>query len=602
MTTNASIQHVTFVTAYYTIYDQPFLHRTKNWRFDRFREICQTGIPICIFCESESLNEVREIAYSCPNLYIMHFPEGLAGTEIWKMTKSGASQHQMPASSREGKDTVDYFILMNAKAEFVARAIAVNPFHTGKFAWMDFNLSHVFKDTVASTNHMRTITASQYKEPFLTFPGCWPKLDRDDHGVVIDYVHWRFCGGFFVGDTDSLKRFYELYMTHYPIFLETYQAVTWEVNFWAWLEVQVPEWRPTWFAADHNDSIIRIPTDFLARSLNAHEGEDQGTQRDVIQGLLELPGYYPGSVAYVRDRRSGRHYANIRYINYEILENGVYYFPGGDATIRTQNVFAELAKETKEDGREGEGGAFGAPWTIQQIHCMTEQDLGLPANPTSNCVGLEDIRLYDTPDGSLRFSANSVNYSDNGRNKMIDGLYDTQTHSFRDARIIEAPTDTWIEKNWIPLGDPKDTYIYSWNPYKIGTINQQTNRLEIVKEVNIPNPLFDKFRGSSIFVADPRTPNSLIGVVHLSEEGSPRRYYHALVRLDRESLCPTGVSELFYFEKRGIEFCIGFAVVEGEGASNDDGDEYHFWISRMDRDPVLWRVKQGLIGWSGNKI
>ena len=591
MTTNLlSTQRVTFVTAYYTIYDQPFLHRTKNWRFDRFREICQTGIPICIFCESESLNEVREIAYSCPNLYIMHFPEGLAGTEIWKMTKSSEASKHMPVSSREGKDTVDYFILMNAKAEFVARTIAVNPFHTGKFAWMDFNLSHVFKDTPASTNHMRTIAASQYKDPFLTFPGCWPKLDRDDHGVVIDYVHWRFCGGFFVGDAESLKGFYELYKTHYPRFLETYQAVTWEVNFWAWLERKVPEWRPTWFAADHNDSIIRIPADFLARSLTAQE---EGAQREVIQGLLELPGYHPGSIAYVRDRLSGRHYANIRYMNYEILENGVYYFPGGDATIRTQNVFAELVR--------GEGGAFGAPWTIQQIYCMTEQDLGLTANPTTNCVGLEDIRLYDTAEGVLRFSANSVNYSDNGRNKMIEGLYDTETRSFRDARILHSPTDTWIEKNWIPLGDPKDTYIYSWNPYKIGVVNAETNQLEIVKEVNIANPLFDKFRGSSIFVADPQTPNSLIGVVHLSEEGSPRRYYHALVRLDRESLCPTGVSELFYFEKRGIEFCIGFAVVEGEGEGVFDG-EYHFWISRMDRDPVLWRVKQGLIGWSENKI
>jgi hypothetical protein len=583
--------NVTFVTAYYTIYDQPFLHRTKNWRFDRFREICQTGIPICIFCESESLNEVRELALACPNLYIMNFPHGLAGTDIWKMTKSTVAQCRMPVSSREGKDTVDYFILMNAKAEFVARAIAVNPFHTGKFAWMDFNLSHVFKDTVASTNHMRTIAASQYKGPFLTFPGCWPKLDRDDHGVVIDHVHWRFCGGFFMGDVDSLRQFYELYMTHYPIFLETYQATTWEVNFWAWLEANT-EWRPTWFAADHNDSIIRIPADFLARPLNTHECE-------VIQGLLELPGYVPGSIAYLRHRQSGRHYANIRYINYQILDNGVYYFPGGNATIRTQNVFAELGPDRGQDGGQdrGSGGAFGTPWTIQQIYCMTEQDVGLATSPTANCVGLEDIRLYDTPDGSLRFSANSVNYSDNGRNKMIEGLYDIQMRCFRDCRIIDPPTDTWLEKNWVPLGDPNDTYIYSWNPFKLGRVNPETNRLEIVKQVNIPNPLFDKFRGSSIFVADPRIPHSLIGVVHLSEEGSPRRYYHALVRLDRESLCPTGVSELFYFEKRGIEFCIGFAVVEG-----GSDDEYHFWISRMDRDPVLWRVKQGLIGWSGNKI
>ena len=583
-------QQITFVSAYYTIYENPFLHRTKNWRFDRFREICQTGIPICIFCETESLNELQEIAYLCPNLYIMNFPQGLAGTEIWKMTKSNAN-YRMPTTSREGKDTIDYFILMNAKAEFVARVIQMNPFHTDKFAWMDFNLSHVFRNVESSTNYMKTIASTQYNEPFLTFPGCWPKLERDDADIVIDHVHWRFCGGFFVGDAKSLTNFYEKYKAYYPPCLETYQAATWEVNFWAWLEKHT-DWRPTWYSADHNDSIVKIPVDFLAKSLTTSSISPISPviQNELMDGWMEIQGYYPGSIAYLHNTYNNRHIINIRYINYEILNDGVYYFPSGNSTIQTKNVFAELKREEEKEG------CFAPRWSIKQIHCMTEDEIGL-VSTSAKCMGLEDIRLFSTSDGNIRFSSNSVNYSNNGRNQMIEGVYDIENHSLKHAQIIQSPTDTWLEKNWIPLGDltsmGADTYIYSWNPFRIGKVNHKTNRLEIITEIVMKHSLFDKFRGSSIFVPIEHFPNSLIGVVHLSEEGSPRRYYHALVLLDKQTMSPTQISELFCFEKRGIEFCIGFAVVE---------DEYHFWISRMDRNPTLWKVKQEFIKWSRNKI
>jgi hypothetical protein len=63
--------------------------------------------------------------------------------------------------------------------------------------------------------------------------------------------------------------------------------------------------------------------------------------------------------------------------------------------------------------------------------------------------------------------------------------------------------------------------------------------------------------------------------------------------LDKTTLEPVRISELFYFEQRGIEFCIGFAVMV---------DEYHFWISRMDRDPALLRVKMVDLRWLVGEI
>jgi hypothetical protein len=78
-----------------------------------------------------------------------------------------------------------------------------------------------------------------------------------------------------------------------------------------------------------------------------------------------------------------------------------------------------------------------------------------------------------------------------------------------------------------------------------------------------------------------RDGRHLVGVVHFSEDGSPRRYYHALVALDAITLFPVGRSSVFFFDAIGIEFCTGFEVREGAV-----GGEYSFWISRFDRDPL----------------
>jgi uncharacterized metal-binding protein len=54
-----------------------------------------------------------------------------------------------------------------------------------------------------------------------------------------------------------------------------------------------------------------------------------------------------------------------------------------------------------------------------------------------------------------------------------------------------------------------------------------------------------------------------------------------MVILDKTSFKPIRYSEPFVFEKVGIEFCIGFRIHNGE---------YEFWISRMDREPVVIRI------------
>jgi hypothetical protein len=104
-----------------------------------------------------------------------------------------------------------------------------------------------------------------------------------------------------------------------------------------------------------------------------------------------------------------------------------------------------------------------------------------------------------------------------------------------------------------------------------------TKQLQIIKSHDIQEPWFHKVRGSTTFT---KTDEGLLGVVHFSDEGSPRHYYHVVILLDPVTLKPIRYSKPFYFQKIGVEFCIGFTVIEGE---------YVFWLSRMDRDPLMIR-------------
>ena len=61
-----------------------------------------------------------------------------------------------------------------------------------------------------------------------------------------------------------------------------------------------------------------------------------------------------------------------------------------------------------------------------------------------------------------------------------------------------------------------------------------------------------------------------------------------LLLLDKKTFAPIRYTETFCFEKLGVEFCIGFAI---------KNDNYMFWISRHDRDPVTIQVEKKEIKW-----
>lgn len=560
---------VSFVTAFFNIYNDD---KTKLlWRVEKFREIAETGISLCVYVDNTGLELLNEFINKYTNIKIMRVLS-LDETNVSHLCNIHTFL-SLPKIRNESKDTFEYLILMNSKIEFLHDTIEQNPWQSTHFAWIDFNISHVFTDIKASKNYLKHTFGSSHTplagvplHHFLAIPGCWNpiqlNINNSDMSDILDKVHWRFCGGFLIGDRNSLIHMYNLYQEYFSIFLNKYKTIVWEVNFWAWLE-SMYGWSPNWFIADHNDSIIVIPTDYTAINIsNLRTAYEEVYDYPNIKNL----GFLPCSASYIHYK--GKDILNTRYVNYRLDASGKYIFNHHENKIITQNVLSILDENLKP-----------IDYTI-----MSNPSENVFPSKSCNFHGLEDIRLFEH-DNVIKFIATSINYSPYNYNSMVIGTFDVEQHKLYNCQIIQSPRESLCEKNWIPIpyemDDPENKkmyFIYKWSPMEIGFIDQTTHKLNIIKSHYINSKLFSKFRGSTTFIREKyNNIDIFIGVVHFSENDYPRHYFHTLVMLDAITLKPLRYTKNFYFTKIGIEFCIGFTI---------HNNEYHFWISQNDRDPM----------------
>jgi hypothetical protein len=374
--------------------------------------------------------------------------------------------------------------------------------------------------------------------------------------------------------------------------LEEYGVFTWEVNFWAWLEWK-GVWTPTWYRGDHNDRLVALFSGVSADTYAVKICSDSDER--IVYDYPDIAPFLPGSAAYLEF--GGKHYLNTRCVNYWMYPNGYYRFHNAEMVIGNRNFLSELDAETMRPLYFEEMGADGKLY----MSASSEEPMEPPEHkkrPMSE--GLEDIRLYAGLDTeNPRFIATNVNYSANGRNRMIVGTYNLTNHRYVDCACIVPPdANSWCEKNWVPIMyGTEEHFIYKWSPMEIGRIVEKEREdgakekhLEIVATHSTAGEwIFSKLRGSTIFSDMPADmvpldlrnmgKEYLVGLAHYSEEHTPRHYYHVLILLEKDTLKPVKWSKVFYFYELGIEFCIGMRALKDER-------KYQFWISRFDRDPV----------------
>ena len=560
---------ITFVTSYLKIYDDDYdKSKTFEKRLSLFMKIVNLGINICIFTSEEFKSYFHDISEKFHNVKLMDICS-IDTLEFTKLGREHCQTQHLPCNRSHIKDLPNYMYLMHSKIEFIKKTIDVNPFDTNFFCWFDFSLPYIFKNIDQTLHNIQLHSTRNYIDKFITLPGCW-NYKVNDINYLKNKIAWRFCGGFFIGDKVSLSHFYDTSISHFVEFLNlTDNTLVWEVNYWAWLEAN-NYISPIWYNADHNDTIVNIPeTIYTENILNI-------STNLICYNYPNLPivddKFFPSSASYVYDDKNKKHILNTRYVNYYYKDNWDCDFFNNTRQIRTINICSELDDK----------------FCPKYYKVIYTDETNLKPNLHFFSQGLEDIRLYnDEIENKIKFIASNINYIPFCKNRMIIGDYDYENNACTNCKIINMTWETNCEKNWVPLplneAEKRKLFVYKWSPYTVGFITDDNN-FQINIEKQFENPLVNLFRGSTPFIKYTIDNMSYyLGLVHYSEKGAPPIYYHSLVLLDVETKLPLFYSDVFKFGDKPIEFCIGFSI-------DYNTNEYLFWISQMDREPLLIKI------------
>lgn len=228
-------------------------------------------------------------------------------------------------------------------------------------------------------------------------------------------------------------------------------------------------------------------------------------------------------------------YHNIRFVNYNLNHlNTTYTMKDGSYSehnpVITQNAcYNEITKE---------------------ITLMDDSSTNLP-RIQAQVKGLEDLRIYRDTLGDMRFTATVAEYE--ARHAILRGKYDSDTGKYSDCIVMESPSGSSCEKNWLSIPETDDI-IYHWFPVQIG--KYRGSKLDI--HTKYPTPWFFRhLRGSG---APARVKNELWALTHFVIGEHPRIYFSCIVALDAKSYRPTRVSLPFLFNSSLVEFCINIRV------------------------------------------
>jgi hypothetical protein len=172
----------------------------------------------------------------------------------------------LPMERNHSKDNERYLALQNSKLELIQKAISQNHFQTNYFAWIDFRIFHIVKEDKNDlfVSKLSKLNESKFKNNFLTIPGCYDKWLSTDfsymkeiYQYLDDRISWRFCGGFFLGDKESLLHFFEKFKYFWVLYLSK-NKITWEVNIWHYMEF-LDLLNPLWYYSSHDENMVNIP-------------------------------------------------------------------------------------------------------------------------------------------------------------------------------------------------------------------------------------------------------------------------------------------------------------------------------------------------------
>jgi len=252
---------VTFVTALIDLNEDRSKDRTPETRINLFKNIANSGVAICLYVSSKYETLAKEIANEYTNVKLMPIIN-LEDTQTYKIVTE--LNPNLPLNKTDCHDTLNFMILMNAKSEYVYNATLSNPFNTKHFAWIDFSIFHMINNIEYVINQLYLFGYSNLKSSMMLLPSCWKiEYTKEMINRVSSNVLWRFCGSFFIGDIASIQNMHYLMINQLPNFIKQYGVLVWEVNIWAWLEINY-NWKIDYYTANHNNTILDIPKSYIS--------------------------------------------------------------------------------------------------------------------------------------------------------------------------------------------------------------------------------------------------------------------------------------------------------------------------------------------------
>jgi len=232
----------------------------------------------------------------------------------------------------------------------------------------------------------------------------------------------------------------------------------------------------------------------------------------------------------------------VRTVNYEIV-NGSYVTPPHDIVmrdgcqwqvIRTRNFLLDL-NDTLE-----------TTCVVELLDKTGDTRSSYPVH------GFEDVRIFYWKD-AWHATATVCDFTEDGR-REIALLNIEEDGAIVRAQPLRGPWSVHAQKNWMPLvveGDLK--LVYATEPTSIFALSDG-GTIEPPVDCSFGH---GRLRGGSQGV---KVDGGWIFVVHdVAFPGSGRFYLHRFVLLN-EQLRLVSMTDLFYFEQLGIEFCAGLAM------------------------------------------
>jgi hypothetical protein len=255
----------------------------------------------------------------------------------------------------------------------------------------------------------------------------------------------------------------------------------------------------------------------------------------------------------------------VRFVNYKITENGEYV---NQDNITTKNVLATI-------------NISSSSW-VKVSETILEYDSSID----NRYIGQEDVRILRKENNELIYTCNRCNQEN--KIKVEHGDIDLITSSAINSKFLSKSDEQDTEKNWCLFDNKGRTKcIYGWSPLLIGDISGNSF-IETHKFPKMPG-FFKHVRGSSngIIVGD-----EIWFLCHLVSYEDRRYYYHIIVILDKETLNLKKYTNLFTFEKKQVEYTLGFVFFKTQnrfliGYSLLDKETKYFHVSKHIFDNMM---------------